>query len=88
MEEKKNVEEVEALDYKHLDFPFIKKWLEENNEQAWFKKLWIDYTTEHNVKKPPFVVIKRAFCEKFMPDMLPKAPKSKSISMEDWFNTL
>ena len=64
------------MEFKRINYDFIEKWIVEHNEQAWLKNYWADYAKEHNGKEVPFIVLKRAFCEKFMPEAIPGGKKS------------
>ena len=62
------------MDYKSMKIEDIINWCKANNEVEWLKA---------NVVKPnTYFQIKKAFCLKFMPEIMPKA-KAKKASMYD-----
>lgn len=69
------------MEYRKMKIEDIIEWCKANNQVAWLKD------KVHEVKKDKdgndraitFVEIKREFCEKFMPDILPVANKKKSM---------
>lgn len=62
------------MDYKKMTLDDIINWCVENNQVAWLKAA--------AKSKPSFLVLRKAFCEKFMPELLP-TKKEKAPSMWD-----
>ncbi len=67
------------LDYKTMSIEDIIEWCQENGKTDWLKTY---AAKEKNGKKPTFFQIRKAFCTKFMPELLPKA-KTKKPTMYD-----
>ena len=61
------------LNYQKMTIGDIKEWCKANNQVEWLK----DYALTPNAdgKKPTFFSIKKAFCKKFMPEIMPKKKK-------------
>lgn len=55
------------MDYKKMNMNDIINWCVANGEVAWLK--------EQAKKKPSFLIVKKAFAEKFMPEIIPTAKK-------------
>lgn len=64
------------MDYKTLTFEQIVAWCKANKKTAWLK----EYAAAN--PKISFLVLKKAFCEEFMPEIIPAA-KAKKPSMAD-----
>lgn len=62
------------LDYKMMDINDIINWCKENNQVEWLKA--------QSESKPSFFVLKKAFVEKFMPEIKP-VKKEKEPTMWD-----
>lgn len=62
------------MDYKTMSIEDIINWCQENNQVAWLKA--------QAKNKPSFFIIKKAFVEKFMPEIKPVA-KEKEPTMWD-----
>ena len=69
------------MDYKSMKFEDIVNWCKENNEVNWLKDIVADFEAK-NERKITFIELKRAFVEKFMPEIAP-AKKVKKPSMYD-----
>lgn len=66
------------LNYKTMNIDDIIDWCEANSQTEWLKKVALK--EDRNGKKPNFFSIKKAFCEKFMPEIIPTAkPKAKNM---------
>ena len=66
------------LNYKTMNINDIIDYCIANNEQEWLKRVALRENGKG--KKPNFFVIKKAFCEKFMPEIIPTAkPKAKTM---------
>ncbi len=78
------------MEYKTLTIQDIINWCQENKQVAWLKaiakKTIID--EEGNERKITFFEIKKAFAEKFMPEILPVAKKEKKPTMYDLIASL
>ena len=67
-----------------MRFEDMAKYIEENkpNDKAWFKSVSTDSKGKYNHFKA-----RKAFCEKYMPEIIPvakpKAPKATAI-LENW----
>lgn len=73
------------LDYVKMNINDIINWCVANNETEWLKAVAL--REDANGKKPNFFVIKKAFCTKFMPEIMPKA-KAKAKTMYDLIEAL
>ena len=61
------------MEFKKVNGDFILKYCEENKQIAWLKEAKATYGKN-------FLAIKRAFCLKFFPSIVPKAkPKAKGF---------
>lgn len=65
------------MDYQNMVFADIVDWCTANNQTKWLK----DYAASKN-NKITFIALKRAFVDKFMPEIAPKA-KPKKPTMVD-----
>lgn len=69
--------------YNEMTLDFMKEYIEKNApaDKEWFKSVAIDSKGKYQ-----HLVAKRAFCEKYMPDKLPKrqAKANKSDSLKNW----
>ena len=69
--------------YNEMTLEYMKKYIETNapKDKAWFKSIAIDSSGKYQ-----HLIAKRAFCEKYMPDKLPKkkANAKKSDMLADW----
>jgi hypothetical protein len=72
------------MNYQTMKLENIIDWCKENKQVAWLKATAATtYTNEDgSTRKITFFEIKKAFAEKFMPEILPKA-KVKKPSMYD-----
>lgn len=68
------------LNYQKMSINDIIDWCQENNQTEWLKRVALK--EDRNGKKPSYFVIKKAFCEKFMPEIIPVA-KAKAKTMYD-----
>lgn len=72
------------MNYNTMRFEDMAKYIEENkpNDKAWFKSVSMDSKGKYNHFKA-----RKAFCEKYMPEIIPvakpKAPKATAI-LENW----
>lgn len=72
------------MDYKTMKKEDIGEWCKANKQVKWLK----DFVAPNDEgKRPSFFEIKKAFCEKFMPEIIPVA-KPKAPSMYDYFDNL
>ena len=62
------------MDYKTMTIDDIINWCVANNQVAWLKEI--------SATKPSYFVLKRYFCKKFMPEIIPQA-KPKKVSFYD-----
>ena len=62
------------MDYKKMNLDDIINWCKANNQVDWLKK--------EAANKPSFLVLKKAFCEKFMPEIIPQAKKKEPTMWE------
>lgn len=69
-----------TLDYSSMKINDIIEWCKDNNEVDWLKKTAL--AEDENGKKPNFFVIKKAFCKKFMPEIMPKGKKKMPTMYE------
>lgn len=58
------------MDYKTMNRYDIIEWCKENKEVEWLKK---EAAKVINGKKITFFQLKKNFCKKFMPEIMPKA---------------
>lgn len=69
--------------YNEMTLDYMKSYIEKNapQDKEWFKSVAIDSKGKYQ-----HLIAKRAFCEKYMPDKLPKrqAKVNKSESLLDW----
>lgn len=65
------------LEFKTMTIEDIIEWCQENNKTEWLKT----YAAKKiNGKAPTYFQIRKAFCTKFMPEILPVAkPKAKTM---------
>lgn len=73
------------LDYTKMNIQDIINYCEANNQQEWLKSVALK--KKANGKKPNFFEIKKAFCKKFMPEIIPVA-KKKAPTMYDLIEAL
>lgn len=62
------------MDYKQVNGDFIKAYCKENKQVTWLKEAC---KPNDEGKRPSFLAVKRAFCEKFMPEIIPQAKPKK-----------
>lgn len=68
-----------SLNYKTLNIEQIVEWCKENNQVEWLKATAKKtYKTKAGVEyRITFIQLKKAFAEKFMPEIMPKAQPKK-----------
>lgn len=68
-----------------IDIDYIINYCVENNKVEWLKAEAAKTFVNKNGKecKASFIQIKRAFCEEFMPDIIPRAKEEKKPTMYD-----
>ena len=74
---------MDKVEYKKITFEFMTDYILKNasNDKHWFKSVAIDENGNYN-----HLVAKKAFCERYMPNVIPKAkPRvKKSDILKDW----
>lgn len=65
------------MEFKTMQFTDIVMWCKDNGQIPWVKEQFTDG------KNPSFITLKRAFCKKFMPELIPVASKPKKPSMRE-----
>jgi hypothetical protein len=73
------------LNYKFMTKDELIKWCVDNNQVEWLKEFALKEDEDGNY--PTFFEIKKAFSEKFMPDIIPVA-KKKPATMYDIIKNL
>lgn len=84
MATKKNeVKETEAIEYKTITTEFMANYIANNHpeDKKWFKEIAFDDNGKYQ-----HLIAKKAFCEKYMPDLIPtkKDKKKASDIFEEW----
>lgn len=72
------------LNYKTMTIDDIIDWCKENGKKDWLKAF---AAPDKKGKKPTFFQIRKAFCTKFMPEIIPTA-KPKEPNMYDKIDNL
>ena len=77
------------MDYKKMTLDDIIAWCKANSQVDWLKSTAKKTfpTEDGGTRKITFIEIKRAFCEVFMPEIMPKA-EPKQPTMWDRINAL
>lgn len=76
------------MDYQHMKIEHIIEWCKKNNQIDWLKEtINKTFPTEDGERRISFIEVKRAFAQKFMPNIIPVA-KPKKPSMYDLVNSL
>ena len=72
------------MDYKKMKIDDIINWCVEHEQTKWLKKIAATtYPTEDGKERNiSFIEIKLAFCQKFMPDIIPEAKPKKPTMYE------
>ena len=70
------------MDYKTMKFENIVAWCKQNNQVEWLK--------EYKLANPKlsFLPLKKAFAEKFMPEIIPTSTAKKAPTMADIIDAL
>lgn len=76
-------EEVSSITYKQINAQFMYDYICNNapDKKKWFKEVAFDENGKYQ-----HIKAKKAFCEEFMPEMLPKKKEEKKASdlFKDW----